>query len=124
MNIEDKLTESKIYHRLIEEYDNDTKIFKVGVDNPTNVVVLLSNSNTFKIDRDLMFYLSNQREKYTFWFINKNEGTMYYLEFLSNNNWLESSFRRSDKEIIYFGKIVLNHKLEESAILSKLARIQ
>ncbi|TJX15133.1 hypothetical protein E9840_03460 [Tissierella creatinini] len=119
MNIEKKLLDNNIDFKEIE-YDEDIKIYKLGKLKPHNIAVLYSPNNTFKIDRELMFYLSNQNEIYSFWLINKNVNDMFYLEFINKENWLQTSFNRSNKEEIYFGKIILNHKLKEKDILIKL----
>lgn len=121
MNIEKVLINNNIYFKEIE-YEDEIKVYKVGKLKPMNVVVLFSSSNTFKMDRDLMFYLSNQKENYSFWLINKKEKGMFYLEFTNKNNWIETSFSRSEKDEIYFGKIVLNSRLKENEILLKLLK--
>ena len=119
MNIEEILLNNDIRFKEIE-YEEEIKVYKIGLLNQINVVVLFSNSNTFKVDKDLIYYLTNQKENYSFWLINTKDNEMFYLQFNDKNNWLEMSVNRSTKEKIYFGKIVLNHKLNQNGILQKL----
>lgn len=119
MNIEKILLNNDIGFKEIE-YEDEIKVYKIGLLNQMNVVVILSTSNTFIVDKDLIYYLTNQKESYSFWLINIRDKEMFYLEFNDKNNWLETSANRSSKEKIYFGKIVLNHRINEKGILQKL----
>jgi hypothetical protein len=118
-NLEKLMRDNGIEYKF-QEYDSNIYIFKVGKETKINVIVMMENSSTFKIDRDLFFYIDNQREIYTFLLINTAEDKIYYLEFLDKKNWLKTSFDRSDKEYIFFGKIVLQHRINLDEVGSKL----
>lgn len=105
-----------------KEYEPDIRLFKVGSNEPTNVVEMHSPNSTFKIDRDLFYYLSHQKEDYSFCLVNEKEGKIFYVEFKNKNNWLKSSFERCDKEELFFGKIVLNNKVDCTELLERLKR--
>lgn len=118
-NLETLMRNSGIEYK-IQEYDSNVYILKAGKETKINVTVIKENSSTFKLDRDLFFYLDNQREMYAFLLINTVENKVFYLEFLDKKNWLKTSFDRSDKESIYFGKIVLQHRINLDEAASKI----
>lgn len=105
-----------------QNYDEYTKLYKLGNKKTINLAVISGNINTFKIDRDLFYYLSNQKEMYCFLLINKVKKEIFYLEFRNKINWLNSSFETSDKDELYFGKIVLKNKLSEQQLIEKLKK--
>ncbi|MDF2892079.1 MAG: hypothetical protein K0R80_2446 [Clostridia bacterium] len=123
-NLQNLMREKGIEYKF-QEYDSNVYLFKVGNEKKINIITMEENSSTFKIDRDLFFYIDNQKEMYAFLLINTAEDKTYYLEFLDKNNWLKTSFDRSDKESIFFGKIVLQHRVNIEEILLKiLSRIK
>lgn len=105
-----------------KEYEPNIRLFKVGNNEPTNVVEIHSPSSTFKIDRDLFYYLSHQSENYSFCLVNETEGKIFYVEFKNKNNWLQSCFERCDKEELFFGKDILNNRVHSTELLDRLKR--
>ena len=103
-----------------QEYDDEIDIFKLK--GKLNFVVIKNESNTFKIDEDLFYYLDNQGVPYSFLLDNTADRSMYYLNYKMISNWLKDSFERSEKYEIYFGKIVFNYKLEIDELKVKLGR--
>lgn len=104
----------------VQEYDDDIYIYKV--ENKANVVVISSTTSIFSLDRELFYYLSNQNKLYSFVLMNSQDDKVFYLEFRDKINWLNSSFERSDKEELYFGKIVLNNQSNMENIIQKIKK--
>lgn len=103
-----------------EEYDDYIDIYKIRDKKSLNLITMTEKGNVFKIDSDLFYYLDNQKELYSFLLIDRVSKSYYYLDFKDKRNWLKSSFERSNKDEIYFGKIVLNNKVIESNLITKL----
>lgn len=104
-----------------QNYDPNTYIYKI--EDRINIVTIRSKSSAFSIDRDLFYYLSNQKLIYAFIFENEISGKIFYLEFYNKNNWLNSSFERSNKEKLFFGKIVLNNQSDIKQIINRIKNI-
>ena len=98
----DEILDNKSIPYKFQEYDDYINIYKVGTSKTINLVTMTEKGNIFKIDNDLFYYLNNQKEL---------ENKYYYLDLKNKNNWIKSSFERSGKEEIYFGKIVLNNRI-------------
>ena len=105
-----------------QNYEINIDIYKIETKKNINIVVISNNSNTFKIDRDLFYYLDNQKLLYGFILINKSDNGLFYLEFNNKKNWLNSSFERTDKEELFFGKIVLNNKISENDLVELIKK--
>lgn len=102
------------------EYNDNCIIFKLLGVNPINLVYMESRSSIFSIDRDLFYYIDQQKLNYSFLLRNKEKEEFYFLEYKDKKNWLSSSFERTDKDEIFFGKIVLQKKIKLSEISKKL----
>lgn len=103
-----------------QSFESNIHIYKIENNKKINIVQMVEDTNIFRIDRDLFYYLNNQSIMYCFLLINKLDSSLFYLEFGAKNNWLKSSFERSDKDELYFGKIVLNHKISEAHLIEKI----
>lgn len=106
---------SVIKHKKI----GNTEITKIKPE--LNIVTIFGNDNTFTIKRDVFNDIDKLEEKYAFCLINKREEKIYYLEFKDKNNWLKTSFERSNKEELYFGKIVLQHRITVNDLIKKIS---
>ncbi|WP_373600501.1 hypothetical protein [Paraclostridium bifermentans] len=116
----DKILKNKNIPYKVQEYDDYINIYKVGNSKLINIVTMIEKGNVFKIDSDLFYYLNNQKEPYSFLLIDRLENKFYYLDFKNKNNWIKSSFERSGKDEIYFGKIVLNNRITKDKVTSIL----
>lgn len=119
MKIEEILNEENIIYKT-QEYDDNTKIYKIGYSKKINIVTIKEKGNVFKLNIDLFYYLDNQKDLYSFLLTDLDKNQSYYLEFKEKNNWIKSSFERSRKEEIYFGKIVLNNRINMNGLKNKL----
>ena len=120
MRVQNILNNSNIKYKL-QEYDDNINIYKIGTTKVINIVSITENGNVFKLDEDLFYYLDNQPELYAFILVDKVANQYYYLDFKMKNNWIKSSFERSGKDEIYFGKIVLNNRVTQDKITEKLS---
>lgn len=120
MIVQNILNNSNIKYKL-QEYDDNINIYKIGTTKVINIVSITENGNVFKLDEDLFYYLDNQPELYAFILVDKVANQYYYLDFKMKNNWIKSSFERSGKDEIYFGKIVLNNRVTQDKITEKLS---
>ena len=120
MIVQNILNNSNIKYKL-QEYDDNINIYKIGTTKVINIVSITENGNVFKLDEDLVYYLDNQPELYAFILVDKVANQYYYLDFKMKNNWIKSSFERSGKDEIYFGKIVLNNRVTQDKITEKLS---
>lgn len=121
MNFEKRLEHENIVFTK-EEYDDNVILFKMK--NRVNVVFIESNSSIFSLDRDLCYYLDNQKVPYSFVLVNKGNLKTFFLEFKNNKNWMSDSFKRCDKEELYFGKQILNHTSDYDIIIKKIKNIE
>lgn len=119
MNINEILNDMGIKYKE-QEYDDYINIYKLGNQKSINLITMMEKGNIFKIDSDLFYYLDNQKELYAFLLIDRIDKKYYYLDFKDKRNWLKSSFDRSNKDEIYFGKIVLNNKITKDNLIIKL----
>lgn len=103
-----------------QEYDDNTTLFKI--EKKINLVRIEGKTSTFSLERDLFYYLDNQKIPYSFLLINSMDKRIFYLDFKSKKNWLSSGFERSDKENLYFGKIVLNNQCDLETVMKKINR--
>ncbi len=120
MNIEKILNEESIDY-LNQEYDEKIKIYKLN--NKANLVQITGDYSTFAIDRDLNYYLNSQNMVYAFILVNKNDSKLFYLEFRDKNNWLNASFERSNKDRLYFGKVVLNNQVNLFKLRERIKKL-
>ena len=118
--LKDLLEKNNIKYKM-QEYSPNSFIFKI--ENKLNIVEIIEKSSTFSLDRDLFYYLSNQKIQYSFVLENSYDNKVFFIEFKDNNNWLYSSFERSDKEKLFFGKIVLNNESNLDKIIEKIKKI-
>lgn len=119
MLLNKELNRNKIQYKM-QEYNPNIYIYKIL--NKVNIVTIIAKTNVFLLDRDLFYYLSNQKEMYSFVLKSIDDNQLYYLEFKNKTNWLNSSFERCDKEELYFGKIILNNKSNIKTIIDKIKR--
>lgn len=110
MDIFEIMSKNKIFY-IEKEYEPNIKLLKIGIKEKVTVAVLFNTTGSFTADRDLFYYLSNQKENYAFLLVNQTEQKMYYIEFKDKINWLKSSFERCDKDKLHFGKIILQKLL-------------
>lgn len=103
------------------EYSDDITIYKLN--NSHNLVVCLSKDSTFKIERDLFFYLDNQSIGYSFLLINISDEKYFFLEYNKISRWIKSSFESCEKDVIYFGKIVLQNRISINELTNKIGKI-
>ncbi len=120
MNLKKELTRNDIDYRF-EEYDYDVYLYKIA--GKINLVHMIGKTNIFSLDRDLFYYLDNQKLPYYFLLEETEDANYYFLEFVKKINWLSSCFNSCDKESLFFGKQVLNNRINKLDIIKRIKRI-
>ncbi len=120
MGLKTLLKELEIEFKEIE-YDDHASIYKLN--SKVNLVCMKSKSSAFSIERDLYYYLDNQKLEYHFLLINRNENKYFLLPFNKFSKWLKGSFDSCDKEEIYFGKVVLQNEIKANQLTTNLMKI-
>lgn len=118
MKLDKILKEKHIEYKKIE-YDKPCNIYKIKNLNKM-VVCMEKEDNNFLIDNDLYYYLSNNKEEYSFILENKLDHKLYYLENKEISLFLQRSFNHTDKEEIYFGNMILDNEVNKFEVLSKI----
>jgi len=116
-NIERNLLDKSIKFKA-QEYDDDISIVKI--EDKVNLIEYKNKQNSFPVDEDLFFYLDQQSIPYAFLLINTSTDKYFFMNYPKKKNWLSQSFERSNKSVIYFGKIVLQNQINKSAIIKKI----
>lgn len=94
-----------------------------NIDDEKMLVVINSNSNVFSIDRSTFEVIDDELLPYAFCLVDKSKGKMYYQKVNEPNNFLRSAFDSTDKDLIYFGKKVLNYVIDENGLIAEIGRI-
>lgn len=118
MKIQNILKENKCNYTLkkignVSIYNlNDTKM----------LIVIENKGNVFSITRDIFNEIDEELLPYSFCLIDKNNEKIYFIEIKEPNNFLRNGFDSTKKEIIYFGKQVLNNEIKENELINKIER--
>lgn len=112
MNIENILKKNKFVYST-KKIKNIT-IYNV-LDEKMIIVIQNRNDNVFTISRDIFNEIDKELLPYSFFLID-NKGGIYFYKVQEPNNTIRTAFDRSNKDIIFFGKEVLNNKINESEI--------
>ena len=119
MKIEKLLRENKINYTVKRE--QNTYIY--NIDDEKMLIVMVSKSNVFSIGRELFNKIDEELLPYSFCLIDSSKNQIYFIKINEPNNFLRDSFDYTEKDILYFGKQVLNNKIEESDIINKIKEI-
>lgn len=121
MTIENILKDIKADYKYIE-YNDDSGVYKLS--SSINIVCIENNKNIFSIERDLFYYIDNQKIDYHFVLVNKRDKKYFFLPYNKFSNWLRGSFDSCDKDEIYFGKIILQNEIDYNNLKTKLESIR
>lgn len=101
--------------------DKYTKYYEF--ENETVVVVMYSKSNTFNIKRKDFELIDNLLLPYAFLLINTTTNNKYYIEIEEPNNFLRNDFEYSKKDSLFFGKQLLQKKIDDEEILKRIIKL-
>ena len=91
--------------------------------NDTILVLINNNKNVFKIIRDDFNVLEEELLNYDFCLNDLSSNQLYYMKIKEPNNFIRKSFSYTDKNEIFFGKEILQNKINEEELLIKIKTI-
>lgn len=94
-----------------------------NIDDEKMLVVITCGNNVFSIDRKTFEEIDNELLPYGFCLVDKGNQRMYYQRVNEPNNFLRIAFDSTDKDLIYFGKKVLNNAIDENGLIGEIGRI-
>lgn len=101
-------------NNVIEELRQKYKYIRINNNNTIydlfnkKLLIIESQSSTFRLLRTTFMKIL-QSENYAYLLINRNTNELFYIE--KYNDWMKVSFERSNKEELYFGKEILQRKI-------------
>lgn len=111
--------EKELYNKS-EKVLNINKRLKIIIyENETMLVVINNKDNVFYITREEFDIIEQELLDYDFYLYSQNNKQAYYYKIKEPNNEIRYAFENSNKDKIYFGKNILNNKVE-SIKLEKL----
>ena len=116
--------------KLLEENNFKFKKIKIGknielfeFENETMLIIIRSSNNVFKINRKDFYKIDDRLLPYNFYLINEVENKTFYITIKEPANFLRNAFENSLKNEIYFGKDVLNNKINNENLIEKIRKI-
>lgn len=116
--------------KLLEENNFKFKKIKIGknielfeFENETMLIIIRSSNNVFKINRKDFYKIDDRLLPYNFYLINEVENKTFYITVKEPANFLRNAFENSLKNEIYFGKDVLNNKINNENLIEKIRKI-
>ena len=98
--------------------ENDETVFKLN--NCFLIFYIISNSIKPRVTRDFFEYVHFNNLDYAIIVFEKPTNKYYFLDFKGKVNWLEQSFRETSKDILFFGKQILDYISDLDDIIYKL----
>lgn len=92
-------------------------------ENETILVLIKNNKNTFKITREDFEELEQELLDYDFCLIDNSKNQLYYMKIKEPNNFIRKAFEHTEKDEIYFGKEILQNKITDADLISKIKNI-
>ena len=92
-------------------------------ENETMLVIINNNKNIFKIHRDDFEYIEQELLDYDFCLVDNSKNQVYYMKIKEPNNFIMKSFDSTKKNEVYFGKEILQNKIDENDLIKKIKEI-
>lgn len=113
-----------------EIYKNSSKIKNISkniqiieYENETMLVAINSKSNVFTITRQEFDKIEEELLDYDFYLYSQENKQGYYLKVKEPNNQIRYAFENSKKDKIFFGKDVLNNKVDDIKLKELIKKI-
>ena len=91
--------------------------------NETILVLIKNNKNIFKITREDFDEIEQELLDYDFCLIDNVKNQLYYMKIKEPSNFIRDAFDHTTKDEIYFGKEILQNKITEDVLISKIKNI-
>lgn len=93
------------------------------LDDEVLLITISNNKNIFSINRKIFYEIDDKLLPYSFCLEDTSTNNLYYMKIKEPNNFLRKSFESTNKDVIYFGKQILQHKIQEKELISELKKI-
>ena len=87
------------------------------------LVIIKNNKNVFKITRNDFEYIEQELLDYDFCLVDNSKNQIYYMKIKEPNNFIRKSFDSTKKDEVYFGKEILQNKIDENELIKKMKEI-
>lgn len=87
------------------------------------LIVIENNNDVFSISRKIFNEIDEELLPYSFCLIDSSKKQLYFINVKETNNFLRNSFDHTKEDFIYFGKEILNNKINEDELISKIDKI-
>lgn len=92
-------------------------------ENETLLVIIKNNKNVFKITREDFEKIESILLDYDFCLIDTTMEQLYYMKINEPNNFIRKAFDSTKKDEIYFGKEILQNKITEQDLITRIKKI-
>lgn len=116
MQVENLLKKNNIKYTL----KKNKNVYIFEFENETVLVCIVNNKNVFSINRDTFYKIDDMLLPYAFCLIDSTYNQMYFMRVKEPNNFLRKSFENSSKDVMFFGKEILQNKIDESKLLKEI----
>lgn len=113
----------RIYNKSKKVTKISNNIQMIEYENETMLVVIRNKSNVFSITRQEFDIIEKELLDYDFYLLSELKKEAYYIKIKEPNNWIRNAFERSSKDKIFFGKEVLNNKVDEKELEELIGKI-
>ena len=115
-DIENSFNNNQIPYKKLDGNENYV-IYKVK--SKKMLLCLKGRKNRFELERDVFDYLDMNKLDYSLLLVDGNN--LFFIELNKKNNWIKSCFESCDKDSIFLGKQVLNHRVREEELANLLS---
>lgn len=115
-----KILDKNNIHYQLKQIKN-VRIYEL--DDEVLLVTISNNKNVFSINRRLFYEIDNKLLPYSFCLEDTSTNNLYYIKIEEPNNFLRKSFESTNKDTIYFGKKILQHRIKENELIVEIKRI-
>ena len=121
MNVIEKvLKDNKIKYNF--KRMNNVYIYIIN-DEKMVIVIKNKNDNVFSITKEAFYKIDDELLPYSFFLIDGNE-QVYFYKIEEPNNSIRNAFESSKKDVIFFGKEILNKKINEKEVIELINKIK
>lgn len=95
----------------------------VEFENETLLVIIENKKNVFKITKKDFQIIDDYLLPYAFLLVDTRTDEMFFMQVQEPNNFIRNAFDRTSKNEIFFGKEILQNRINKDKIVEKINRI-